>query len=145
MANETGCSRVPVADFSPLTTDIVSYKSIRDRHHVQILKRAHKDIPLLELTTSRAGAELGECERMIEMRQDAERRHRHWQDVLAEVKQDLIQAEMNLAGQVRKRQCTRRRYVFFYPSTHGATCINFRSVDEILENKINGLRVGRRQ
>eukprot|EP00752_Nemacystus_decipiens_P010357 g9227.t1 len=65
----------------------------------QVIKRAHSDIPLLELTTSRAEAELGECQRMLEMRKDADRRHRHWQDVLAEVNVDLTHAEMRLAGQ----------------------------------------------
>lgn len=59
----------------------------------------HSDIPSLELTTSRAEAELGECDRMVQMREDAERRHLHWQDVLAEVKKDLTHAEMKLAGQ----------------------------------------------
>lgn len=68
---------------------------------MQVLQRAHKDIPLLELTTSRAEIELGECERMRDMRKDAARRHLHWQDVLAEVKRDLTRAEMELAGQVR--------------------------------------------
>lgn len=60
----------------------------------------HSDIPSLELTTSRAEAELGECDRMVQMRKDAERRHLHWQDVLKEVTKDLTHAEMKLAGQV---------------------------------------------
>lgn len=44
---------------------------------------------------------------MLEMRKEADRRHRHWQDVLEEVKNDLVHAEMRLAGQVsqRKRSC----------------------------------------
>lgn len=37
---------------------------------------------------------------MIDMRKDSQRRHLHWQDVLAEVKKDLTHAEMKLAGQV---------------------------------------------
>lgn len=67
----------------------------------QVLNNAHSNIPALELTVSRAEIELGECERMIEMRKDADRRHRHWRDLTAEVKRDLNEAEMNLAGQVR--------------------------------------------
>lgn len=66
----------------------------------QVLKRAHIDIPALELTVSQAETELGECERILEMRKDADRRHRHWQDVLAEVQRELTEAEMNFAGQV---------------------------------------------
>lgn len=75
--------------------------TIDNRRPKQIIKRAHSDIPLLELTTSRAEAELGECQRMIEMRKDADRVHRHWRDMLEEVKKDLTYAEMRLAGQVR--------------------------------------------
>lgn len=67
----------------------------------QVIQRAHKDIPLLELTASRAEAELGECQRMLDMRKEADRRLRHWQDMLAEAKTDLTHAEMRLAGQVR--------------------------------------------
>lgn len=37
---------------------------------------------------------------MLEMRKDANRRYLHWVDVLAEVKRDLTQTEMDLAGQV---------------------------------------------
>lgn len=66
----------------------------------QVIKRAHSDIPLLELTTSRAEAELGECQRMLEMRKEADQVHRHWHDMLEEVKKDLTYAEMRLAGQV---------------------------------------------
>ncbi|CAM9946768.1 unnamed protein product, partial [Ectocarpus sp. 8 AP-2014] len=36
---------------------------------------------------------------MLDMRKEADRRHRHWQDVLEEVKRDLTYAEMRLAGQ----------------------------------------------
>lgn len=43
---------------------------------------------------------------MLEMRKDADRRHRHWQDVLVEVTRDLTQAEMRLAGQVSERART---------------------------------------
>lgn len=43
---------------------------------------------------------------MLEMRKDADRRHRHWQDVLAEVTKDLTHAEMRLAGQVSTRART---------------------------------------
>ncbi|CAM9187342.1 unnamed protein product, partial [Hapterophycus canaliculatus] len=57
------------------------------------------DIPLLELTASRAEAELGECQRMLDMRNEADRRLRHWQDMLAEATTDLTHAEMRLAGQ----------------------------------------------
>lgn len=39
---------------------------------------------------------------MLEMREDADRRHRHWQNVLATVQRDLTEAEMNFAGQVGK-------------------------------------------
>ncbi len=41
---------------------------------------------------------------MIEMRKEADRRHRHWQDLLEEVKKDLTHAEMRLAGQVGFRR-----------------------------------------
>lgn len=68
----------------------------------QIIQRAHKDIPLLELTASRAEAELGECQRMLDMRKEADRRLRHWQNMLAEATKDLTHAEMRLAGQVRR-------------------------------------------
>lgn len=37
---------------------------------------------------------------MLEMRKDADRRHRHWVNVLAQVTRELTEAEMNLAGQV---------------------------------------------
>lgn len=37
---------------------------------------------------------------MLDMRKEADRRHRHWQDVLEEVTRDLTYAEMRLAGQV---------------------------------------------
>lgn len=37
---------------------------------------------------------------MLEIRKDADRRHRHWVDVLAQVTRDLTEAEMNFAGQV---------------------------------------------
>lgn len=40
---------------------------------------------------------------MLEMRKEADRRHRHWQDVLEEVKKDLTHAEMRLAGQASRK------------------------------------------
>lgn len=75
----------------------------------QILRRAHSDIPTLELAVSRAEAEIGECERMIDMRKDAARRHLHWVDMLAEAKRDFTRAEMDLAGQVGNA-----RYIYIY-------------------------------
>lgn len=46
---------------------------------------------------------------MLEMRKEADRRHRHWQDVLEEVKKDLTHAEMRLAGQVSQRGRAKKR------------------------------------
>ena len=64
------------------------------------MKRVHHDVPLLELTVSRAESELGEYERVIEMRKDAERQHRHWQDSLKQAAKDLKDAEIKLVGKV---------------------------------------------
>lgn len=60
---------------------------------------------------------------MLDMRKQADRRHRHWQDVLEEVKRDLTYAEMRLAGQVRMKASVCVERVLAQPCR--SFCLNF--------------------
>lgn len=64
---------------------------------------------------------------MMGMKKDADGRHRHWLDVLTEVKKDMTFAEMKLAGQVSATRAIPRSPCFCARSTLSLRCVHFRA------------------